>query len=306
MAAEIATTVHRPTPGPAPSRAAQRKQCVLETEQPLEDTELEEQAPPLFVSFLFEWSGVDTMRFPSCPASPPPSAARTPYLHPQTLTRDPIRPARAPAPAPAARLPFTCVLPPCVQRTRTSRRRSGSPSHPVPRLSLSSPTCSSRPSGRMTPSVCAGYMSPLPPTSAINAPTRIRTDADAAACQHPLATDAARDAAYGKPKPTRGEEAQSRKRAVPILPVLRPLRIDDADDSAVCHTRAAAAARFRRRAGGRGEDGEMTVIDERDFGPDGEGDEELPMPVPWWSDLLAPRTPAASSIDRRAAHVLQK
>ncbi|KAJ7787294.1 hypothetical protein B0H14DRAFT_2629546 [Mycena olivaceomarginata] len=91
-----------------------------------------------------------------------------------------------------------------------------------------------------------------------------------------------------KPKPTRGVEAQSRKRAVPILPVLRPLRIDDADDSAVCHTRAAAAARFRRRAGGRGEDGEMTVIDERDFGQDGEGDEELPMPVPWWSDLLAP------------------
>jgi hypothetical protein len=36
-----ATTVHRPTPEPAPSRAAQRKQCAFETEQPLEDTELE-------------------------------------------------------------------------------------------------------------------------------------------------------------------------------------------------------------------------------------------------------------------------
>ncbi|KAJ7812451.1 hypothetical protein B0H14DRAFT_2856841 [Mycena olivaceomarginata] len=51
-----------------------------------------------------------------------------------------------------------------------------------------------------------------------------------------------------------GEEAQSRERAVPILPVLRPLRIDDADDNAVSYTRAAATARFRRRAEGEGED----------------------------------------------------
>jgi hypothetical protein len=40
----------------------------------------------------------------------------------------------------------------------------------------------------------------------------------------------------------------------------------------------------------------MTVIDERDLGRDGEGDEEPPTPVPW-SDLLASRTPPALSID---------
>jgi hypothetical protein len=217
-------------------------------------------------------SSTRLMRAFLCSPLAPPRRHRWPRARPLPAPADadagPNPPARAPAPP--ARLLFTCVLPPCVQRTRTSRRRSSSPSHPVPRLSPSSPTCSSRPSGRMTPSVCAGYMSPLPPTSAINAPTRIRTDADAAACRHPLATDAARDAALGEEhvvsaracadianvgreaQVREGEEAQSRKMAVPILPVLRLLRIDDADDSAVCHTRAAAAARFRRRAGGRG------------------------------------------------------
>jgi hypothetical protein len=41
----------------------------------------------------------------------------------------------------------------------------------------------------------------------------------------------------------------------------------------------------------------MTVVDERDLGRDGEWDEEPPTPVPWWYDLLAPRTPPALSID---------
>jgi hypothetical protein len=43
------------------------------------------------------------------------------------------------------------------------------------------------------------------------------------------------------------------------------------------------------------EDGEMTVVDGRECG--GDEDSELPTPVPWRSDLLAPRTPPALSVD---------
>jgi hypothetical protein len=44
---------------------------------------------------------------------------------------------------------------------------------------------------------------------------------------------------------------------------------------------------------GEDEDGEMTVIDDWKC----RGDEELPMPVPWRADLLAPRTPPALSVN---------
>ncbi|KAJ7662999.1 hypothetical protein B0H14DRAFT_3539955 [Mycena olivaceomarginata] len=44
---------------------------------------------------------------------------------------------------------------------------------------------------------------------------------------------------------------------------------------------------------GEDEDGEMTVVDNRECG----GDEELATPVPWRSDLLAPRTPPALSVN---------
>ena len=44
--------MHRPTPEPVPSHAAQRKRCVLETEQPLEDTDLEVLAIYHLIFFL--------------------------------------------------------------------------------------------------------------------------------------------------------------------------------------------------------------------------------------------------------------
>ncbi|KAJ6592993.1 hypothetical protein B0H19DRAFT_11726 [Mycena capillaripes] len=90
----MATTLRRPDP--MPSRAAQRKQRLLEleNEQRLEDAEAlkftEEQRLSLFHSFRsvkFEWSDLDGMRSvrrrynSSCPASPPPPP-RSPAVQP--------------------------------------------------------------------------------------------------------------------------------------------------------------------------------------------------------------------------------
>ncbi|KAJ7350947.1 hypothetical protein DFH08DRAFT_806919 [Mycena albidolilacea] len=44
---------------------------------------------------------------------------------------------------------------------------------------------------------------------------------------------------------------------------------------------------------GEDQDGEMTVVEDQECG----GDKGLPTPVPWHSDLLAPHTPPALSVD---------
>ncbi|KAJ7646100.1 hypothetical protein DFH06DRAFT_582694 [Mycena polygramma] len=96
-------------PDPAPSRAAQRKQRLLEleNEQRLEDAEAlkftEEQRLSLFLSFRsvkFEWSDLDGMRsvrrrYNSSCASPPPTTAYAPAHHGHGQTHPYAR--RAPA-----------------------------------------------------------------------------------------------------------------------------------------------------------------------------------------------------------------
>ncbi|KAJ7824286.1 hypothetical protein B0H14DRAFT_2823960 [Mycena olivaceomarginata] len=86
--------------------------------------------------------------------------------------------------------------------------------------------------------------------------------------------------AGGKPWGERaGEAAEPREGAVP--PLLRRVCIGDAD--AVSDPGAVAAARVRGRGGaGGGRRGTHS---------------ELPTPVPWRSDLLAPRTPPALSLN---------
>ncbi|KAJ7810064.1 hypothetical protein B0H14DRAFT_3480875 [Mycena olivaceomarginata] len=315
--------MHRPAAEPVPWRAAQRRQCLFE----LED---EERHLSLFFSFRsveFEWSGLDGMRSVRRRYNLTHAFLRSPPAPPRLIS---TRTQRSSTPA---------------RGTQSARPRSRSPlpphanvhhsySHPppppaAPEHSPSPLTRTSRPSGRITLSQCAGrHTSPsyAPTHSVTFAPVRVHTHTrpDADVHEHPHFAHTARDAAHGAERVVpvcpcayvagawreretqvwcKGEELQSREGAVSVLPLLRLHCID-----AVSHTRATATARFRGWAGvgggeedgegedDDGEDGEMTVVaDDRER----ERDEELPTPVPCRSELRAQRRRPR----RRAARV---
>ncbi|KAJ7721091.1 hypothetical protein B0H14DRAFT_3625080 [Mycena olivaceomarginata] len=326
-------------PEPAPSRAAQRKQCVLETEQPLEDTELEEQAfhcsssscssgaastrcgsspgtimcahfylfidPPIYSYYcqFFLYLPVLSTRADACllhsPLAPPRRRAYT-LPAPADADAGPNPPARAPAPA--ARLPFTFVLPPVRAAHPYSppaqQQQSLAPA-PDTFAVLTDPQLASFGKDD-TICMCWLYVSPASYTSLPSAP---RTPSTLSLSTPPGMLPMVRSMSFvanvGRESQVReGEEAQSRERAVPILPVLCLLRIDDADDNARegedDEDEDAWVDEDDDDDGGKRE---MTAVDERNLGRDGEGDEELLTLVPWWSDLLAPRTPPALRID---------
>ncbi|KAJ7697919.1 hypothetical protein B0H14DRAFT_791162 [Mycena olivaceomarginata] len=103
----------------------------------------------------------------SCPASPPLSAARSPCLHPTQLhtgTRDPICPSAPPSHR--TPMPTLCTTPTPIP-ARTCALICLTDAAAAPRRSRSSPTRSSRPSGRTTPFAGGGPRTPhlsLPPT----------------------------------------------------------------------------------------------------------------------------------------------
>ncbi|KAJ7843230.1 hypothetical protein B0H14DRAFT_3456336 [Mycena olivaceomarginata] len=83
-----------------------------------------------------------------------------------------------------------------------------------------------------------------------------------------------------------GEEAESRARTAPLLPLLRLVCIGDEEGDEDAWVDADNDDNDDNEGGD--EDEGMTVVDDRDHAQDGE--EELPTPVPWRSEL-APRTP---------------
>ncbi|KAJ7843233.1 hypothetical protein B0H14DRAFT_3139646 [Mycena olivaceomarginata] len=202
----------------------------------------------LFVFFLFEWGGVDAMRF-----APGATIAHA-LPAPADTDAGPNPPARAPAPA--ARLPFTFVLPPAFAVLANAQLASFGKDDTICMrwlyvspasytwLSIHSahavvfPVSPHRYASAPTPT--SPYVSTLlPPTP----PGML-----------PMVRSISFVANVGRESQVRqGEEAQSRKRAVSNLPVLRLLRID-ADDNATSAI-----------LGGT------------------EGHEELPTPVSWWS-----------------------
>ncbi|KAJ7858465.1 hypothetical protein B0H14DRAFT_3864337, partial [Mycena olivaceomarginata] len=253
------------------------------------------------------------------PRSPPPSQpARAPYLHPQTLTRDPIRPPVLPLPPHAY--------------------ASHSYSHPPPpprhqRLCcLQSTNAHLCPSARTTPSVC-GARRPPPhtPHTPLPSPCRLTVpDTRPDVHEHAHAADAARDAhttgdGAERVVPARAcahvrGEAEGERAGEAASPVKGLHRVRSG-------YRTAARVRGRGRAGGGDEDawvdededgdeseegedegddedGEMTVVDDRECG----GDEKLATPVPWRRPACAADAACAVAQRprRRTARVLRK
>ncbi|KAJ7327430.1 hypothetical protein DFH08DRAFT_1084672 [Mycena albidolilacea] len=277
-----------------------------------------EQRLSLFLPFRsvkLEWGDFNGMRSvcrlhnSSCPASPPPSqAARPPYLHPQTLTWDPIRPPALPLPPhaypshsysqppppPAAPEAFAVLTNAhlasfgkdntiCVRRPSYS-----SPPPHTPHTPLPSPW---RLNGTRNPPRLQSVSSP---------PAPVRTS--------PTAGGKPRSSARGKWRsPVKGlfpfslssaSSASATRTPCPIRVPLPPLVSVDGDapeeddeDAWVDEDEDGDDSEE-----GEDEDGEMTVIDDRNDRECG-GDEELATPVPWRSDLLAPRTPPALSVN---------
>ncbi|KAJ7824301.1 hypothetical protein B0H14DRAFT_3469430 [Mycena olivaceomarginata] len=319
--------MRRPAAEPVPSRTAQQKQHLLEleNEQRLEDAEalkfrrasicsmpLHEQRPSLFLSFRsvkFEWSDLDGMRSvrrrynSSCPASPPPSqATRSPYLHPQTLTRDPIRLHALPLP-PHAYCSHSYSHPPvaaapeafavrtnahlasfgkddtiCLQRpsyTSPSAHSTHAVAFPVsPQRYASAPTPAPTYTSMLTPPTPPGIPTPPGMVRRRVVPTR--------ACAH----------VGGEAESEHAGEATLCPIRVPLPPLVSvdgEAPEEDDEDAWVDEDEDGDDS----EEGEDDEDGEMTVVDDWECG----GDEELPTPVPWRADLLAPRTPPALSVD---------
>ncbi|KAJ6501285.1 hypothetical protein DFH09DRAFT_1102641 [Mycena vulgaris] len=118
----MATTMRRPVDLAPPSRAAQRKQRLLEleNEQRIEDAEAlkmtEEQRLSLFHSFRsvkFEWSDLDGMRSVRRRYNSPPRLQLHPHAqlhHPQTQHQQPPAPTSVSVPPPQPQAPAFAVL----------------------------------------------------------------------------------------------------------------------------------------------------------------------------------------------------